>query len=598
MFSLPRPEHPRPQHRRPEWTCLNGEWEFAFDDADLGLAQNWSGGRTLPLTITVPFPYQAPASGIGDPSVHEVVWYARTLSYDVQWRGQDVLLHFGAVDYACSLWVNGEYVGGNRGGHVPFSFDIAPYLHEGDNRIALRVEDRQDATQPRGKQVVSGVPHGIDYTCTTGVWQTVWLEPVPQVRIESFRFTPILEEGGVEIRTMLHAPANGWEIEAEVVDGETVVARERRRTNSGTGRLFVRIPDFKTWSPESPHLYDVRLRLIQRGEVLDEVDSYFGMRSVELVDGRFMLNGEEIYLKMALDQGYWREGLLAAPSDEHLRKDVDLAKAMGFNGVRKHQKVEDPRFLYWCDRLGLMVWGEMANARAWSPEAEDAFLQEWSRAVQRDYNAPCVVAWVPLNESWGVPLINKGHVGQYAFVERAVRTTRLVDFYRPVIDNDGWDHTDVTDICTIHDYTQTGVEIRERYAETARGGSLPEQTWWDGGLTFVNGSNYHGQPVMLTEIGGYLIKPFWLPKDQWDGLYGSYGSVADTDELMAKIEDLMSAIASLPFVSGFCYTQLTDVEQEINGLVTYDRVPKVPLDTMKAINDGLRQAVEASPREL
>ena len=595
---LPRPEHPRPQHRRPEWTCLNGAWEFAFDDADRGLAENWSGGRALPLAITVPFPYQAPASGLGDPSVHEVVWYARTLAYDPLWRGQDVLLHFGAVDYACSLWVNGEYVGGNRGGHVPFSFDVAPYLREGDNRIALRVEDRQDPAQPRGKQVVSGVPHGIDYTCTTGIWQTVWLEPVPQVRIETFRFTPILEEGGVEIRTMLHAPANGWEIEAEILDGETVVARERRRTNSGTGRLFVRIPDFKTWSPESPHLYDVRLRLIQRGETLDEVHSYLGMRSVELVDGRFLINGEETYLKMALDQGYWREGLLAAPSDEALRRDVDLAKAMGFNGVRKHQKVEDPRFLYWCDRLGLMVWGEMANARAWSSEAEDAFLQEWSRAVQRDYNAPCVVAWVPLNESWGVPLINKGHVGQYAFVERAVRTTRLYDFYRPVIDNDGWDHTDVTDICTIHDYTQTGAEVRERYAEAAHGGPLPEQTWWDGGLTFVNGSGYHGQPVMLTEVGGYLIKPFWLPMEQWDGLYGSYGSVADTDELMAKIEDLMDAIASLPFVSGFCYTQLTDVEQEINGLVTYDREPKVPLGRMKSINDGLRRRVGTTPHEV
>ena len=198
MVSLPRPEYPRPQHRRPEWTPLNGEWEFAFDDENQGLERGLSGGRTLPLTIIVPFPYQAPASGIGDPSVHEVVWYARTLAYDPAWRGQDVLLHFGAVDYACSLWVNGEYVGGNRGGHVPFSFDIAPYLHEGDNRIVLRVEDGQDATQPRGKQVVSGVPHGIDYTCTTGIWQTVWLEPVPQVRIETFRFTPVLGESGRE----------------------------------------------------------------------------------------------------------------------------------------------------------------------------------------------------------------------------------------------------------------------------------------------------------------------------------------------------------------------------------------------------------------
>ncbi len=597
MSFLPRSEHPRPQHRRENWLCLNGAWEFAFDDAETGLTEEWFDGRSFPLTINVPFPYQAPASGLADTSVHEVVWYARTLRFDEAWKGQDLLMHFGAVDYACALYINGQYVGGNRGGHVPFAFDIAPYLHEGENRIALRVEDRQDPTQPRGKQVASGIPHGIDYTCTTGIWQTVWLEPVPQVRIETFRFTPVLEEGGVEIRVILHGPANGWEIEAEVFDGTESVATIRRPSNSAAGRIFLRIPDLKTWSPESPHLYDVKLRLIQKGEVLDEVVSYLGMRSVELTDGKFLLNGEETYMKMALDQGYWPEGLLAAPSDEALRSDVLLAKSMGFNGVRKHQKVEDPRFLYWCDVLGLMVWGEMANARAWSPEAEDAFLDEWSRAVQRDYNAPCVVAWVPLNESWGVPLINKGHVGQYAFVERAVRTTRLFDYYRPVIDNDGWDHTDVTDICTIHDYTSTGDEIRERYAETANGGPLPKQTWWDGGMTFVEGSHYHGQPVMLTEIGGFLIKPFWLPKEQWDVLYATYGSVDDTDELLAKIEDLMGAIASLPFISGFCYTQLTDVEQEINGLTTYDRKPKVPIERMKQINDSLRVKTTVEPSE-
>ena len=589
MTFVPRSEHPRPQYRRRDWTSLNGVWEFAFDNAEIGLEEAWFDRWSLPLEITVPFPYQAPASGIGDPSVHEVVWYARSFDFDPAWRGGDLLMHFGAVDYACSVWVNGEYVGGNRGGHVPFSFDVAPYLHEGTNRVAIRVEDRQDPTQARGKQASSGIPGGIDYTCTTGIWQPVWLEPVPQVRIETFRMTPILEESGVEIRMILHAPANGWEIEAEILDEGVVVASKRQRSNAATGRIFLRIPDVKTWSPESPHLYDVRLRLIQRNEVLDEVESYLGMRSVELADGKFMLNGEETYLKMALDQGYWREGLLAAPSDAAFRDDVLLAKSMGFNGVRKHQKVEDPRFLFWCDTLGLMVWGEMANARDWSPEAEDAFLSEWSRAVQRDYNAPCVVAWVPLNESWGVPQINKGHVGQYAFVERAVRTTRLFDFYRPVIDNDGWDHTDVTDICTIHDYTSSGAEIRERYAGTVETGVLPERTWWDGGLTFVEGSSYHGQAVMLTEVGGFLIKPFWLPREQWDTLYATYGAVDDTDELLVKIEELMGAIASLPFVSGFCYTQLTDVEQEINGLTTYDRKPKVPIERIREINDGLRR---------
>lgn len=598
MTSVLRTEHPRPQHRRDDWTSLNGTWEFAFDDAEIGLEEGWQEGPALPLTINVPFPYQAPLSGIADTSVHEVVWYAKTLTYEEAWAGKDLLLHFGAVDYFTTVWVNGQFVGSNRGGHVPFSFDIAPYLTQGDNRIVLRVEDRQDATQPRGKQVVSGIPHGIDYTCTTGIWQTVWLEAVPQVRIDSFRMTPIMEQDGLEVRVLLHAPANSWEIEVDVFDGDQLVATGRRPTMGASGRVFLRIENPKTWSPESPNLYGIKIRLLQKGDVLDEVTSYVGMRSVELRDGKFLLNGRSTYMRMALDQGYWREGLLAAPSDAHLKADVELAKSLGFNGVRKHQKVEDPRFLYWCDLLGLMVWAEMANARAYTPEAEEAFLQEWARAVERDANSPSVVAWVPLNESWGVPLINKGHVGQYAFVERAVQTTRRVDPYRPVIDNDGWDHTDVTDICTIHDYTSTGAEVRERYADASNGGPLPKQTWWDGGLTFVEGSGYHGQPVMLTEVGGFLIKPFWLPKEDWDVLYATYGSVNDTEELLSKYEDLMGAIASLPFVSGFCYTQLCDVEQEINGLVTYDRVPKVPVERIRAINESLRCEVTRTPQEL
>jgi beta-galactosidase/beta-glucuronidase len=260
--------------------------------------------------------------------------------------------------------------------------------------------------------------------------------------------------------------------------------------------------------------------------------------------------------------------------------------------------VEDPRWLYWCDKLGLLVWGEMANARAWSPEAEEMFLAEWRRVVQRDYNHPCVVTWVPLNESWGVPDIAKGHAAQYAFVERAVSLTRFLDPYRPVIDNDGWEHTDVTDICTIHDYTKTGAEMMEKYRETCRGGALPERSWWDGNVTFADGAVYRGQPVMLTEVGGFLIRPYWLPKDQWDVLYNSYGSVSDPAELLAKYEELMHGIAALNFVSGFCYTQLTDVEQEANGLLTYDRKPKIPIEDIRRINDSLRLRPALTPGEL
>ena len=352
------------------------------------------------------------------------------------------------------------------------------------------------------------------------------------------------------------------------------------------------------WTPETPHLIDVAATLISAtGDEVDHIQSYFGLRTVGFDRGRFLLNDRPTFLRSVLQQGFWPESHLTAPSPEAIRREVELIKALGFNAARIHQKVEDPRFIYWCDKLGLMLWGEMAAAYDYSPGLVDRFTREWLSVVDRDRSNPSIVTWVPLNESWGVPLINKGHAGQYAFVERAVRTTRLFDFYRPVIDNDGWDHTDVTDICTIHDYTSSGDGVRERYAETAQGGALPERTWWDGGLTFVEGSGYHGQPVMLTEVGGFLIKPFWLPKEQWDVLYATYGSVDDTDELLAKIEDLMSAIASLPFVSGFCYTQLTDVEQEINGLTTYDRKPKVPIERIREINDSLRRHPSVVPQE-
>lgn len=587
-MSLPRPEYPRPQLERTQWTNLNGEWEFAFDDANIGLAQGWHDGRALERRIVVPFPYQSEASGINEKEIHEVVWYARSFAFQPEWRGQDLLLHFGAVDYACTVWVNGVLVGGNRGGHVPFSFDIAPYLNDGENRIALRVEDGQDPAQPRGKQSINGLPGGIDYYCTTGIWQTVWLEPVSQIRIERLRITPDLEESAFKLSVYLHAPHANWTVEADVLDGGEVVASLRKPTRNGSARLFVRVPDAKLWSPDAPNLYDLRVRLVQNGELIDEVTSYAGMRSIDLRDGHMCLNGEPIYMKMVLDQGYWPESYLAAPSDEAIRKDVELTKALGFNGSRKHQKVEDPRWLYWCDQLGLMVWGEMANARDWSMEAEEMLLSEWQRVVQRDYNHPCIVTWVPLNESWGVPEIAKGHAAQYAFVERAVNVTRFLDPYRPVIDNDGWEHTDVTDIATIHDYTATGQEMLDKYEETAKGGPLPVRSWWDGKITFTEGSQYRGQPVMLTEVGGFLIRPSWLPADQWDVLYDTYGSVNDPAELLAKYEDLMGSIASLGFIAGFCYTQLTDIEQEINGLLTYDRRPKVPIEEIARINHSLR----------
>jgi hypothetical protein len=286
---------------------------------------------------------------------------------------------------------------------------------------------------------------------------------------------------------------------------------------------------------------------------------------------------------MVLDQGFWPDGLLTAPSDEALQADIGWTKLFGFNGARKHQKIEDPRWLYWCDRLGLLVWEEMPNARDWSSKAEDLLSAEWQDAVRRDFNHPCIICWVPVNESMGFPGLSQEHFGQYAFIERMVRVTRRLDSTRPVIDNDGWEHTDITDICAIHDYTPSSERLSTRYEETLKSGELPPKVWVDKPL-FARGSRYRGQPIVLSEIGGFLTIPTDVPPEKRDLLYRFYASFESPEEFLAKYRDLMRGIASLKFLAGFCYTQLTDIEQEINGLLTYDRRPKAPAEAIAEIH--------------
>jgi beta-galactosidase/beta-glucuronidase len=585
-MSIPRPEYPRPQFVRPEWQNLNGEWEFAFDDTDAGLREGWCDGRPLPDRIVVPFAYQTPASGINTREIHEIVWYARSFTVPQDWPEGDVLLNFGAVDYRTTVWLNGLELGHNRGGHVPFCFNIAPYLQEGENRVTLRVEDLQAPQQPRGKQSSSGTPSGIDYYCTTGIWQTVWLEPAPAIRIDDLRIKPQVNEGAFQITVYLHAPGSDWRLEADCRVGDQLIGTCANQINGAVCSLHLPLEKPRIWSPDDPHLYDLEVRLYQGDTLLDRVGSYAGLRSISLRKGRFHLNGEPTYLVMVLDQGYWPEGFLTAPSDEALRRDVEITKEMGFNGARKHQKIEDPRWLYWCDRLGLLVWAEMPNARAWSPEAEEDLLAEWERAVLRDQNHPSVVAWVPVNESMGLPALREGHPGQYAFLERAVALTRRLDPERPVIDNDGWEHTDVTDILAIHDYSHSSEALVERYREVLAGGALPPVIWTRSREIFARGARYHGQPIVLSEVGGYLLLPD-LPAAQLDRLYRVYDSFSTPDELLEKYRDLMEGLAQLTFLAGFCYTQLTDIEQEINGLLTYDRQLKIDPALLREIHQRL-----------
>jgi beta-galactosidase/beta-glucuronidase len=578
--------HPRPQFTRERWLSLDGPWEFTFDDADAGRTEGWHDGRALPMSIEVPFPYQSGRSGIGTQEIHEIVWYAKTIEVPPGWRDGDLLLHFGAVDYSTEVWINGRLAGRNRGGHVPFSFDIAPFLVDGPNRVTLRVEDRQDPCQPRGKQSASGKPVRIYYWCTTGIWQGVWLEPVPALRIDALRLLDTSPDGHLEAEVHLHAPAAGWTVEMDVLDDAGVrVAFAQADTRHAVVRLSARIDAPRAWSPDDPYLYGLRVRLLKDGEVLDGVGSYCGLRSFEAHDGHFRLNGQRTFLLMVLDQGYWPDTNLTPPSPAALREDVEWIRRLGFNAVRKHQKIEDERWLYWCDRLGLLVWEEMPNARAWSLDAEEALLAEWERAVERDAGHPCIVAWVPLVESFGFGALHR-HPGQQAFIEKLVRRTRRIDPTRLVVDNDGWEHTDLADVCSIHDYTQPGDKLYARYADSVAAGAPPSKGWYKDKPLFLPGGQWRGHPVVLSEVGGFLSVPE-SPDAPRDRLFDYYGSVGSGEELLARYRDLMGALGRMPFLAGACYTQFTDVEHEKNGLLTFDRQPKVAPDDVAALHRQL-----------
>jgi beta-galactosidase/beta-glucuronidase len=584
--SVARAEYPRPRLVRSEWYCLNGPWEFSFDPADKGLQSEAYLRSSLEREIIVPFSYQTALSGIDDRQVCEVVWYAKNFELPEDWEGKSILLHFGAVDYEATIWINGATAGTHRGGYVPFSLDITRLLKEGVNRVTVRVMDSQDPGQPRGKQSSSGLPFGIDYWCTTGIWQSVWLEPVSPSYIGDVVVSSDIERGQFLITPVIYGSRTDIDIEITVFDGSEPVAKKLISTTFHSQPIELSVPKPKLWQPNSPHLYALELRLFRGGEPIDLVRSYAGMRSVEARNGAILLNKEPIYLKMVLDQGYWPESGLTAPTDTALERDVLLVKQLGFNAVRKHQKVEDPRWLYWCDVHGLLVWGEMANARSWSFETQEKLETEWARVIERDRSHPCIVAWVPLNESMGFPNLGAGHAPQIAGVERLVHLTRRLDPSRPVIDNDGWEQTDASDIVAIHDYSHSGAELKSRYLEYSNGGELPERIWTGARTSLLPGVELDGRPIMLTEVGGFLM----LPKGEGslDVMYSVYGSIGTSRELLDKYRELMNAIGTLPFLSGFCYTQFTDVEQEMNGLLQFDREPKADLDEIREIHENMR----------
>jgi beta-galactosidase/beta-glucuronidase len=580
---VPRPEYPQPQFEREAWQTLNGTWEFEFDDSNAGLDANWGAGtKKLSRTILVPFCFESTRSGIGDTSFHPWVWYRRSFTIPADWKGRRVLLHFGAVDYRAKVWVNGQYLGDHTGGSTPFRFDVTPALKEGTNVVVLRAEDPPaNRFIPRGKQYWEPKSRGIFYTRTTGIWQPVWLEATGETYLDRVRITPSIS-GMVKFEGYASRPQPGVEFMATIRSGNDVVATgggplDDRRV---TAAMVVRDP--KLWSPGAPNLYDVVFELRKGGQVLDRVNSYFGFREVATGNGRVVLNGRSMYLKLVLDQGYWPESLLTPPSDEAIKYDLQMTKDMGFNGARKHQKIEDPRYLYWADRMGMLVSGEIANAYLFDAEYVQDFTREWMEAVERDYNHPSIIMWVPINESWGTENLI-GSPQQQNHLKAMYTLTKSLDPTRLVIDNDGWEHTDMTDVMAIHDYSPRGELLYEKYKDMHKEhSSVPPVSR----VSILPGYKYNGTPFYLSEFGGisYIMPGQKVPEAAW----GYSGVEPDQNAAFARLESLYQGIAKTPAWIGICYTQLTDVEQEINGLMTYDRKPKFDVKKVKALNDLLR----------
>lgn len=587
--------YPRPQLQRAHWLSLNGTWQFRYDDRcelqDPGVIDHW------PREICVPYPPESSASGIGDPGFHRACWYQREV--DLAPGADRVFLRFGAVDYAARVWVNGRLAVTHEGGHTPFAADVTQLLDPGGRQVVtVRAEDDpQELTKPRGKQDWQLEPHAMWYPRTTGIWQTVWAERVPRTYVDKIRWTPRVEGFAIGFEARVAGdPQVDLAIELALSLNGRLLARDRYQVVDGEVDRFIvlsdpGIDDFRNellWSPERPTLIDAQVRLLADERVIDEFSSYTALRSVNTLRDRFMLNGRPYVLRMVLDQGYWPETLLAPPDDEALRRDVELAKAMGFNGVRKHQKIEDPRYLYWADRLGLLVFEEMPSAYRFTRTAIKRTIREWTEAIDRDYSHPCVIVWVPFNESWGVPELTSVQSHRHA-VQAMYHLTRTLDSTRPVIGNDGWESS-ATDIIGIHDYDANTEHLRQRYGAEVEPEQLFDRRRPGGRILTLDGYPHRGQPIMLSEFGGIAFQRRARP-----GVPATWGyTQAETEEEFAQLyEALLHTVIHTALFSGFCYTQFADTFQEANGLLTADRQPKIPLSRIRAATQRSRTYIPA-----
>ena len=582
--------YPRPLLVRDDFISLDGPWDFEIDRTGDLSRDAVRFGRS----IRVPFAPECPLSGVEETGYFNACWYRRTFDAPELAEGQRLILHFAAVDHDATVWVNDRLAVRHEGGYTPFWADITDLLVASkEQTIVVRAhDDPLDLAKPRGKQDWKPEPHAIWYSRTSGIWQSVWMERVGATRIETLKWTPNVEQWQIALDARIVGPRRQDErFRLRLSSRDRILVDDVYRVTDGEVLRAIRLPDpgigdardDLLWSPWSPNLIDAELELLDRdGNVIDAVRSYTAMRTVHTSAGRVVLNGRPVELHMALDQGYWPDGGLTAPDDDAYRRDVELAKAMGFNGVRKHQKIESPRYLYWADRLGLMVWEEMPSVYRFSDESMRRLARQWTEAIERDVSHPCVIAWVPFNESWGVPDLPFVEAQRHA-VQAIYHLTKALDPTRPVIGNDGWEAA-ATDVIGIHDYDADAARLLRRYSGDELSGAVKRVLAHERPgrrVLTLEGFAYGGQPIVLSEFGGIAFS-----KDH-DGTWG-YSRARTRDDLADRYATLLASVRGVPMFAGFCYTQFADTYQEANGLLFMDRTPKFPLEQIACATRGPR----------
>jgi beta-galactosidase/beta-glucuronidase len=599
---VPRSEYPRPQFVRSEWLCLNGEWEFEIDQGDSGIDRRL---LTRPLNgkIIVPFCPESELSGVLNRDFLNAVWYRREVEIPASWGDNIPLLHFQAVDYDATVWVNGVEVGRHRGGSTPFSCDLSRVAKAGETiTIVVRARDFHLTPQPRGKQSRQYGPFGPIYYRTTGIWQTVWMEPVPQFALRRPRLTPDVTNSAIHLVQPLTANRPKLRLRATLTDTDgEIVSVEVGADQDFTPQITLPIPDERRrlWSINDPHLYDIDIQLMdESGTLIDQAKSYAGLRSVTIEGKAVKLNGEVVFQRLVLDQGYYPDGILTAPNDEALRRDIELSMEAGFNGARLHQKVFEERFLYFADQMGYLVWAEFPD---WGVSGDGneydhqrhtaSFITEWLEELERDYSHPSIIGWCPLNETWqtiGDKITDLDVVTRGMFL-----ATKAMDMTRPVLDTSGYAHRiSESDIYDSHDYTQDPQKFRERHAGLAAESPFvnsPEERKENKRDEAIS-IPYGGQPYFVSEFGGIWWNPEAKPdEDSWG--YGNRPT--SLEEFYERFEGLFNVLLDDPKMFGYCYTQLTDVYQEQNGIYTFDRREKFDMARIRAIQQR-RAAIEAA----